>query len=147
MEQTCPIFNKSLRFSKTVYGVLALAAYFIQGPVGTWMILGISVLMIIEMYSIKLSIPYQLHVWFAKKFLKQEEQPVQEEKGKISFVCGMAGIPLFGCFFLLYFGTWVGFAWAVILMFSILLLLSGIVGLCVASLSYAIFKKFLKRKK
>jgi len=143
-QKTCPVFNKSLRFSKTFYGLLAIVAFFLKdSPYGIYLIGAISVLMIIEMFSIKFSIPYQIH----KKFLaKTEEEPIQKEQGELSFVCGMAGIPLFASFLLLYSGKFISLAWVIVLALSGLLLLSGIVGLCVATLTYVLFKKTFRVK-
>ncbi|MFH1255251.1 MAG: DUF4395 family protein [bacterium] len=132
------IYNRSLRFSKTVYGILALIAFFIQSQ---WLIFSISVLMIFEIFSIKISIPYQFHVFASKKFFAQRYNPIEKESGELAFVCGLAGGPLFIGFLLLYFGKFIGFAWILILAIAFLLLLSGMAGLCVASLSYVIFKK------
>lgn len=143
MQKTCPVFNKSLRFSKTFYGVLAIVAFLLKSSYGSYLIGVISILMIIEMFSMKFSIPYQFH----KKFLtKGAEEPIQKEKGELSFVCGMAGIPLFVSFLLLSSGQYVNVAWVIVLALAGLLLLSGIVGLCVATLSYVLFKKAFKIK-
>lgn len=137
------IYNKSLRFSKTVYGILALIAFFTQSQ---WLVFAISVLMIFEIFSIKASIPYQFHVFACKKFFKQNYSPIQKESGELAFVCGLAGGPLFINFLLLYFEKFAGFAWILVLAIAFFLLLSGVAGFCVASLSYVIFKKFLNAR-
>jgi hypothetical protein len=137
----CLIYNSSLKFSKATYGILALVAFLIQNQ---WLVLVISVLIALEIFSIKLSIPYQFHAWFLEKILKKRPEPIQKESAELAFVCGMAGSPLLISFFLLYFDKFVGFAWGLVLVIALLLLLSGI-GLCVASLTYVIFKKTLKR--
>ncbi len=137
--QRCMIYNKSLRFSKTVYGILALAAFLIQSQ---WLVFAISVLMIFEIFSIKISLPYRFHIFISKKFFKKQYSQIQKESGELAFVCGLAGGPLFMGFLLLYFGKFPEFAWILVLTIALLLLLSGVVGLCVASLSYVIFKNF-----
>lgn len=139
--QRCIIYNKSLRFSKTVYGILALFAFLSQN---FWFVFIISVLMIFEMFSVKLNFPYQLHVFVLKRIFKKNIEPIQKEKGELIFVCGLAGAPLFLSFLLLHFGKFIGFAWSLVLVVSLLLLLSGVAGFCVASLSYVIFKKLFK---
>lgn len=139
--QQCLIYNSSLRFSKATYGILALVAFLIQS---SWLVLIISVLIILEIVSIKLSIPYQFHIWFLEKVMKKSPAPIQKEQGELAFVCGMAGSPLFISFILLYFNKFVGFAWGLVLVIAFLLLLSG-AGICVASLTYVIFKKIIKK--
>lgn len=139
--QQCLIYNSSLRFSKATYGILALVAFLIQSP---GLVLVISVLIVLEIISIKLSIPYQFHILVLKKLLKKKPEPIQKESAELAFVCGMAGSPLFISFLLLYFDKFVGFAWGLVLVISLLLLLSG-VGVCVASLTYVIFKKIIKK--
>jgi len=137
--QQCLIYNSSLRFSKATYGILALVAFLIQSQ---WLVLVISILIILEIISINLSIPYQFHILVLRKLLNKTPQPIQKEQGELAFVCGMAGSPLLISFILLYFGKFTGFAWGLVLVIALLLLLSGI-GICVASLTYVIFKKIL----
>jgi len=139
--QQCLIYDSSLKFSKTFYGILALISFLIQSQ---WLVLIISVLMIFEIISMKLSIPYRLHALYLARFYKERLRPVKKESAELSFVCGMAGSPLFISFFLLYFDKFVGLAWGLVLLISFLLLLSGVAGLCVASLTYVIFKKIFK---
>jgi len=137
----CVIYDSSLKFSKAVYGILALTAFLIQNY---WLVLVISVLMIVEIISIKLSLPYYLHSLYLKKFFPGRLRPVRKESAELSFVCGLAGSPLFISFFLLYFNKFTAFAWGLVLVIALLLLMSGIVGVCVASLTYVIFKKIFR---
>lgn len=137
----CVIYDSSLKFSKAFYGILALVAFLIQSQ---WLVLVISILMIIEMFSMKLSLPYRLHALYLKNFFKERLRPIRKEEAELSFVCGMAGSPLFISFFLLYFNQFTGFAWVLVLVIALLLLLSGVAGVCLASLTYAVFKKVFR---
>jgi hypothetical protein len=100
--------------------------------------------MIIEMFSMKLRLPYRLHSFYLKKFFQERLRPIRKEPAELSFVCAMAGSPLFVSFFLLSINQFTAVAWGIVLVISLLLLMSGVVGVCVASLTYVIFKKIFK---
>ena len=142
-KRICPVSNNSLRFSRLLYGGLALVSYLSQNY---WVAGVVGVLMIIGMLSVKFDIVYQFYLYFLKKFFKEEHKIVQKEQGELSFVCGMAGFFLFTSFLLLSFGKFVSFSWVFVLTISGLLILSGITGSCIVSLFYVFFKKALKIK-
>lgn len=140
--QQCLIYNNSLRFSRATYGILVLIAFFIQNH---WLVLAVSLLMIFGAFSIKLNIPYQLHILVSRKLLRKRAEPIQRESAELSFVCGMGGALLFISFLFLYFEKFVDFAWILVLIMALLMFLACFVGICVASLMYAVFKKTFKR--
>lgn len=138
----CLIYEKSLRFSRTTYGILSLIAFLIQNR---WLVLATSLLMILGAFSVKLNIPYQLHVLILREMLKEKLEPIQKEPGELSFACGMGGgFLLIGFLFL---GKYPDFAWILILTTSLLMFLAGSTGFCMASLIYAFFKEFFKKRK
>ena len=137
----CLIYDKSLRFSRVVYGILALIAFLTQS---LWLVLTTSLLMIFGAFSIKLNIPYQFHALVLKKLLKNGTKPIRKELEELSFACGMGGIFLLISFLLLYFEIFIGFAWILTLMMSLLMFLASFVGVCVGSLMYVFFKKIFK---
>jgi len=140
--QQCLIYNNSLRFFRATYGILALVAFLIQNH---WLVLAISLLMAFGVFSIKFNIPYQFHALILRKLLKERSEPIQRESGELNFVSGMTGSLLFIGFLFLYFGKFVDFAWILILIVALLMLLACFAGICVASLMYAVFKKSFKR--
>ncbi len=140
--QQCLIYDSSLRFSRAVYGILTLVAFFIHNH---WLVLATSLLMILGIFSIKLNIPYQFYSLVLTKLLKKRLEPIQKESGELSFVAGMTASLLFIGFLFLYFGKFVNFAWLFILIMALLIFLACFVGFCVATLMYVFFKKIFKR--
>ena len=138
----CLIYDNSLRFSRALYGTLALIAFLIHSQ---WLVLTAGLLMTFGAFSIKFNIPYQFHALVLKKLLKERVKPIQKEAGELNFACGMGGIFLFISFLLLYFEIFISLAWGLTLMMSLLMFLAGFVGVCVGSLMYAVFKKIFKR--
>ncbi len=138
----CSIYDNSLRFSRTIYGLLALIAFLIQSP---WLVLAISILMTLGAVSVKYNLLYQFHSLVLRKLLKDKSEPIKKESAELSFACGLAATFLFLSFLFLYFGKAVGLAWTLVLMVSGLMLLAGIAGVCMASLMYVIFQKIFKR--
>ena len=142
MAQECLMYDSSMRFSRAVYGVLALIAFLVQNY---WLILALSILMFLGVFSLKLNIAYQFHVLFLKKLFKEESEPIQKETGELSFVSGFIGSLLFIDFLVLYFGKFQSVAWVIILIISLLFFLACFAGVCIASLTYAFFKKIFRR--
>jgi len=140
--QQCLIYDNSLKFSRAVYGTLALVAFLIHNH---WLVLIVSGLMILGAFSVKLNIPYQFHALVLRKLLKKKAEPIQKVSGELSFAWGMGGSLLLIGFLLLYFEKFVSFAWSLVLIVALLMFLAGFTGVCVASLMYAVFKKIFKR--
>ena len=138
----CSIYNSSLRFSRAIYGILVLVAFFTHNQ---WLILATSILMTLGIFSMKLNIPYQFHTSVLRKLFKKELTPIQKELGELNFVAGMTAILLFIGFLLLYFEKFVDYAWIYILIIAFLIFLACFVGFCVATLMYVLFKKIFKR--
>ena len=140
--QQCLIYDNSLRFSRVTYGILTLIAFFTHNH---WLVLTTGLLMAFGAFSVKLNIPYQFHALVLRKLLKEKSQPIQKESGELSFVSGMTAGLLFIGFLFLYFEKFVNFAWIFILIIALLIFLACFVGLCVATLMYALFKKIFKK--
>ena len=134
----CLIYDGSLKFSRAAYGVLLLFAILFHSQ---WLVLAVSVLIFLGVFSLKLNIPYQFHAWF----LKTKRAPTQKESGELNFVAGATGFLLLVGFALLYFNKFVDFAWMYLLVVDLLIFLACFVGFCVATLMYVLLKKlFIK---
>ena len=140
--QQCSIYDNSLKFSRATYGTLALIAFLIHNH---WLVLAVSLLMILGVFSIKLNLPYQFHALVLRRLLKERSEPIQKESGELNFVSGMTGALLFIGFLFLHFGKFVDFAWILILIVALLMFLACFAGVCVASLMYVFFKKVFKK--
>lgn len=143
MEQTCSVYDNSLRFSRTIYGFLALISFLFHN---IWIALVTAILMFFGVISIKYNIFYQFHHKFLRALFKDKTEPIQKENQELSFACGMGATFLLAGFFVFRYFRLENLAWILVLLTSILMLLAGIVGVCTASLMYALFKKILKRK-
>ena len=139
--QQCLIYDNSLKFSRAVYGTLALVAFLIHNH---WLVLIVSGLMILGAFSVKLNIPYQFHALVLRKLLKKKAGPIQKESGELNFVSGMTATLLFIGFLFLYFGKFVSFAWILILITSLLMFLGCFTNTCVAASMYVFFKRIFK---
>lgn len=140
--QQCLIYDKSLRFSRAVYGFLTLFAFFIRS---NWLVLAVIIMLALGAMSIKFNIPYQLHAWYLRKNGKNVPQPIQKEVAELNFVSGMTGAFLLVGFLLIYFGKFITLAWVLILITSLLIFLACFVGFCIASLTYAFYKKIFNK--
>lgn len=140
--QQCLIYDNSLRFSRAIYGILALIAFLLHNH---WLVLATALLMVFGAFSIKFNILYQFYALVLRKLLKEKSEPIQKESGELVFACGMGGSFLLAGFLLLYFGKFVSFAWILISIVALLMFLASFAGICVASLMYAVFKKISKR--
>ena len=134
----CLIYDNSLRFSRALYGTLALIAFLIHNH---WLVLITGLLMAFGAFSIKFNIPYQFHALVLRKLPKERVEPIQKESGELVFVSSMGGALFFISFLLLYFEKFVVFTWILILIIALLLLFAFLTGTCVTSLMYAVFKK------
>jgi len=137
----CLIYDDSLKFSRAIYGILTLTAYLIHNH---WLVLAVSILMALGIFSIKFNIPYQFHALVLRKLLKEKSGPIPKESGELNFVAGMTAILLFIGFLLIYCGKFVDFAWIFILIMALLIFLACFVGFCIATLMYVFFKKIFK---
>lgn len=136
------VYNDSLRFSRTVYGVLTLIAFLLQS---FWLVLATSIIMFVGVASERFNLFYRLHLFFQRKVLKRDLQPVKKDSGELSFACSMGGGLLLAAFFLLYYTQMEGVAWVLVALTSFFMFLAGFAGICTASLMYASFKKLFKR--
>ncbi|MFA6896683.1 MAG: DUF4395 family protein [Patescibacteria group bacterium] len=142
--QQCSIYDRSLKFSRFIYGVIVLIAFFIHSK---WLVLAVGVLTILGAFSLKLNIPYQIHVFVEKNVLKKKVRPLQKESGELSFVSGMTGLLLLIGFLLLQFTKYTSFAWIYILVVTLMIFVACLVGFCVATLMYILLKNFLLKTK
>ncbi len=94
----CLIYDNSLKFSRGVYGALALISFLAYNQ---WIVLVAGILMIIGAFSTKFNIPYQIHRVFSKKILKKKLETTLKDPGELNFACSMGGIVLLAGFLLL----------------------------------------------
>lgn len=140
----CSIYDKSLRFSRALYGILILVGFFTKNP---WYVLAVIIMLFLGTIDVKLNIPYQIHAFFLKKIMKKQTFIIQKESTELNFVSGMTGILLLVGFLCIYFDKFAIFGWIWLLIMSLLLFLACFAGFCVATLSYAVFIKLLKKQK
>lgn len=138
----CLIYDKSLRFSRAVYGFLTLISFFIQNQ---WLILAVCFMLAMGAVTIKLNLPYQFHLLVLRRLNKHVSEPIQKEVAELNFVSGMTGVFLLAGFLLIHYDKFVNLGWALILITSLLIFLACFAGFCVASLTYAFYKKIFKK--
>ncbi|MDD4901168.1 MAG: DUF4395 family protein [Patescibacteria group bacterium] len=134
----CLIYNKSLKFSRAIYGILLFIAVLLHSQ---WLVLVVAILTILGAFSLKLNPFYQLHILLYKK----KGAPASKELGELNFVAAATGILLLIGFAFLYYNKFVDFAWIYLLVVDLMIFLACFVGFCVATLMYVFFRKiFLK---
>ncbi len=136
----CSIYDRSLKFSRFVYGLLVLVAYLIQSK---WLLLLVSVLTILGAFSLVFNIPYQMHKYFQKK---RAVNPSEKDFGELSFVSAATGFLLLIGFLLLEFTEYTSLAWIYVLIVDAMIFLACLVGFCVATLMYVLIKNKLTPK-
>lgn len=134
----CLIYDSSLRFSRAVYGLMTLIAFFLHSQ---WLLFAAAALVTLGAFSLKLNLAYQLHALFTKK------PPVQKESGELRFVAATTGFLLFFGWLLIYFDKFVNFGWYFILVVALLIFLACFVGFCVATMMYILLKKIFNKNK
>ncbi|MBI4359457.1 MAG: DUF4395 family protein [Candidatus Nealsonbacteria bacterium] len=142
----CFAYNSSLRFTRNTFGALALLAFFAQSQ---WFVFLLGLAMALAAVSLKYNLPYQLHDRFLKKWLRvPAEEPVAKDSGELSFAWAMGASFLLIPSLLFYLNRWPSLAWGLVVLDSLLLLLAGIAGACIASILYAsLIKKWLIKEK
>ncbi len=136
----CSIDETSLRFGRTVYGFLLLAAFFFNN---VYLVLIITVLVAMGIISKSYNTFYQFHYRFLRPLGKDKSILVERELNELRFACSMTTVFLISALVLFYLEKFVGIGWILVLMVSLLMLLAGIAGFCTASLIYAGFKQIL----
>lgn len=139
----CLIYDNSLRFARTIYGFLSLAAFLFRN---IWLVLITAILMAAGIISHKYNIFYQFHYCFLRPLLKDKSVSVERELNELRFACGLGMIFLLSAFFLNYLGK-AEIGWVLVLIVSLLMLLAGLAGFCTASFMYAVFKKIFIKKR
>jgi len=139
--QQCSIYDKSLRFSRFVYSVMVLCAYFLQDK---WLVLTVSILTIMGAFSLSFNIPYHLHRLYSKR---SNIGPSNKDFGELSFVSGITGILLLAGFLLLQYTEYTTFAWVYILVVVAMLFMACLVGFCVATLMYILIRNKFNHKR
>ena len=134
----CEIHDDSLKFSRAVYGLMVLIAIIIHNP---GLVLAAAILVFLGIFSFKLNIAYQFHLFFIKKRMKNAKLPVKKETGELVFVAAMTAVLLFIGFLWLHYGHNADAAWIYVLMVDLLIFLACFVGFCVATLMYILLKK------
>ena len=140
----CEIHDDSLKFSRAVYGLMVLIAIIIHNP---GLVLAAAILVFLGIFSFKLNIAYQFHLFFIKKRMKNAKLPVKKETGELVFVAAMTAVLLFIGFLWLHYGHNADAAWIYVLMVDLLIFLACFVGFCVATLMYILLKKLFTSKK
>jgi len=144
-EETVPTYESSLRFARSVYGVLALIGFFLKNP---WLILISSLIMTVGVIKPNDSnFVYQFHLRFIRPLLKERSLPILRRKGDLRFACLLGTFFLLGAFFLIEFNKFPEMAWILVLILSFFMLLSGISGFCIATLFYLLVTGRIFRKK
>jgi len=95
--------------------------------------------------DVRLNIPYRLHLFFTKYVFRKPFVPVKKESTELNFVSGLTGVFLLIGFLCIYFNKFVAFGWIWLLLMSLLLFLACFAGFCVATLSYAVFIKLIRK--
>lgn len=140
----CLIYDNSLRFARAIYGFLALAAFLTHNM---WLVLITAIIMAIGLITAdKYNFFLQLHQQVLRRLLKDTSEPLSRDVWELRFACGLGTIFLLVGFCLVYFGKFVNLGWILVLILSLVMLLSGLAGICMATLFYAGFKKFLGKK-
>lgn len=139
----CLIYDDSLKFSRSIAGILALIAVLIHNH---WLVLVASILVGVRIFSLKFDLPYQFHYLLLRKLLKKKTEPIEKEFGELNFVSGMMAVFLFIGFLFLHFKKFVDFAWIFVLIVALLIFVACFVGFCIATLMYTFLKKIFKFK-
>jgi hypothetical protein len=134
----CSIYDRSLRFSRAIYGVLVLIGFLTRDHRYVFVVI---IMLALGTISVKLNIPYDLHYLFVKYVLRKRFPAIQKESTELRYVSAMTGILLLIGFLCIYYDRFVTFGWIWLLVMSLFLFLACFAGFCVATLSYAIFKK------
>lgn len=140
--KNCLIYESSFKFCRTIYAILVLISFLFRNQ---WLLLITIIFMVLRIFSIKLDLPYQFHVLFLRKLLKDKSEPILKEKSEITFVFGVMSFFLLIGFLFIYFNKLVNFAWLFILITDLLMFLAAFVGFCIATLMYIFLKRILKR--
>ena len=138
----CSINDRSLRFSRLIYGLLIVVGYFTRNY---WYVLAVIAMLTLGAFEVKLNIPYDLHYLFAKYVLRQKFAPVVKESTELKYVSAMTGLLLAIGFLCIYFNRFAEFGWVWTLLMSLFFFLACFAGFCVATLSYAVFIKLTRK--
>ncbi|KPJ55839.1 hypothetical protein AMJ49_06245 [Parcubacteria bacterium DG_74_2] len=140
--KTIPVYESSMRFARTVYGLLALIGFLTHN---VWVILFCATLMTIGViYPMKSNAVYEFHRVALRPLFKDKAKPILRGKDEMRFACVLGTVFLLGALCLIYLGMFIEIAWISVLFLSSLMLLSGFSGVCAATLFYVFFiKKFL----
>lgn len=134
----CSVYDRSLKFSRLIYGLIVLFAFLIQNK---WLILLVSILTIVGALSLNFNIPYQIHILLEKHLLKRKDVETSERDfGELSFVSAATGILLLIGFLLLQFTEYTQFAWIYILIVTAMIFMACLVGFCVATFMYILIR-------
>jgi len=139
--QKCVIHDSSLRFSRAVYGIIALVGFFIYNK---WLILAVAIMTLLASFGVKWNIFYQFHAMFIRRFPKEQQKLIEKESAELNFVSGATSFLLFLGFALVLFEQTASFGWIFILITDLLIFLACFVGFCIATLMYVMIKKIFK---
>lgn len=140
--QTCSIQDTSLKFSQAFYATACLVGFFLKEEL---IVLAVGILIFLGIFSTKLNLPYQFHLNFLKKVLKDTSKPGQRETAEVAFVWGLMSSFLLIPSILIYFGKFVDIGWIFILITIFLMFIACLLGFCLATSMYIIAKKIFKK--
>lgn len=139
----CLIDNDSLRFGRTIHGLLLLTAFLFGNEI---IVLIVIILMTAGIISTKYNLFYQIHQRILRRSPKDDLTLVEKEVSELRFACSFGSIFLIVAFTLFCLGKYINIAWILVLIVSILMLFAGVLGLCTATLMYVGFRKFFIKK-
>ena len=97
----CLIDDNSLRFSRTIYGFLTLAAFLSRN---VWLVLIITILVALGIISNNYNVFYQSHYRFFRTLARKKSILVEREFNELRFAYGLGTIFLTTALTLLYLG-------------------------------------------
>lgn len=102
-------------------------------------------LLILAAFSVNLNLFYQIHLRFLRKIFGDKSDLMPKDFGENCFSSSLAALFILVGSILIYSGKFVSLGWYLVLITSLLFFLAGIAGLCVASMAYAVAKKFFAK--
>jgi len=141
--KTILIHENSLKFSRLIYAILVLISFLFRDQI---ILLITIILMFLRVLSFKLDFFYQFYNLFLKKLLKDKSEPVIKEISEINFVFAMMAFFLLFGFLLIFFKKNVNFGWIFVLIVDLLMFLAVLIGFCLATLIYLLFKRYFLKK-
>ncbi len=133
------ICESSVRFSMTMFGLLALSSFVMENY---YLSLSVGIFMVLHAISVQVDIFYLLHQMLVKKkIIKGKGVGNSKDHNESRFASLLGASFLFIAFVLGYFFKYQLVASILILMVTFLTFLAGLTGFCVGSIIYVFIKK------